>query len=126
MGRADLEGCDSWQAGRIGHKAVIQEDVCILDHPQSNLVLNLGCPQPTLTLAHDKGVHLQITTAEDVCKPQETSTAGPTAVLYLVCRDSCNCKFVFVYIFWNRHVWLFARTCGQLRARILHTSATLQ
>ena len=127
MERADLEGCDSWQAGRIGHKAVIQEDVCILDHPQRNLVLNLGCPQPTRTLAHDEGVHLQFTTAENVCKPQDISTTGPTTVLNLFCRDSRNCKFVSVYIFWNRQVWLHARTKGQLKARILRrTSASLQ
>ena len=126
MERADLEGCDSWQAGRIGNKAVIQEDVCILDHPQRNLVLNLGCPQPTRTLAHDEGVHLQSTTAENMCKPQRLSTTGSTTMEIRFAETAATAN-LSVYMFWNRQIWQHARTNGQLKARILrHTSASLQ
>ncbi len=56
--RGDLEGGDARETGSVSHKAVVQEDVSVLNAPQRNLVLDFGGSQPARPLAHNKCIHL--------------------------------------------------------------------
>ena len=54
-----LERIHTGQPGRVRDKALVQEDVSVLNTAQRNFVLNLAGAEPLGPLAHYKGIHLQ-------------------------------------------------------------------